>query len=52
MIPNADVRPSIHEYPEIADHIRQVIDEVYYGIKEPREALDEPAAKSALILGW
>jgi CheY-like chemotaxis protein len=39
-------------YPEIADHIRQAIDEVYYGVKEPDEALDDAAAKSALILGW
>jgi multiple sugar transport system substrate-binding protein len=52
MIPDANVKPSIPEYPEIADHIRQAIDEVYYGVKEPREALDDPAAKSALILGW
>jgi multiple sugar transport system substrate-binding protein len=52
MIPDANVKPSILEYPEIADHIRQAIDEVYYGVKEPREALDDAAAKSALILGW
>jgi multiple sugar transport system substrate-binding protein len=52
IIPDANVRPSIPEYPEIADHIRQAIDEVYYGVKEPREALDDAAAKSALILGW
>jgi phosphatidylserine/phosphatidylglycerophosphate/cardiolipin synthase-like enzyme len=31
---------------------RQAIDEVYYGVKEPKEALDDAAAKSALILGW
>ena len=52
LIPNAHVRPSIPEYPEIADHIRQAIDEVYYGVKEPKDALDDAAAKSALILGW
>jgi multiple sugar transport system substrate-binding protein len=52
LIPDARVRPSIPEYPEIADHIRQAIDEVYYGVKEPREVLDDAAAKSALILGW
>jgi multiple sugar transport system substrate-binding protein len=52
MIPDANVRQSIPEYPEIADHIRQAIDEVYYGVKEPREALDDAVAKSALILGW
>ena len=46
MIPDANVRPSIPEYPEIANHIRQVIE-------EPKEALDDDAAaKSALILGW
>ena len=33
-------------------HIRQAIDEVYYGVKEPKEALDDAAAKSALVLGW
>ena len=52
LIPDAHVRPSIPEYPEIADHIRQAIDEVYYGLKEPKEALDDAAAKSALILSW
>jgi multiple sugar transport system substrate-binding protein len=52
LIPDASVRPSIPEYPQIADHIRQAIDEVYYGVKEPRVALDDAAAKSALILGW
>lgn len=45
-------RPSIAEYPQIAEHIRQAIDDVYYGVKEPKEALDDAAAKSALILGW
>jgi multiple sugar transport system substrate-binding protein len=52
LIPDAHVRPSIPEYPVIADHIRQAIDEVYYGVKEPKEALNDAAAKSALILGW
>jgi multiple sugar transport system substrate-binding protein len=45
-------RPSIAEYPQVAEHIRQAIDDVYYGIKEPKEALDDAAAKSAMILGW
>ena len=52
MNPDANVGSSIPEYPEIANHIRQAIDEVYYGVKEPSEALDDTAAKSALILGW
>src|SRR5919197_688554 len=52
MIPIGRSRPSIPEYPQIAEHIRQAIDEVYYGIKEPKQALDEAAAKSAKLLGW
>jgi hypothetical protein len=28
------------------------LDEVYYGIKEPKQALDDAAAKSAKVLGW
>jgi hypothetical protein len=36
----------------IAEHLRQALDEVYYGIKEPRQALDNAAAKSAKALGW
>ena len=45
-------RPSISEYPQIADNIRQAIDEVYLGIKEPKQALDDAAKKSAEVLGW
>ena len=45
-------RPSIPEYQAIADHVRQALDEVYYGIKEPKQALDDAAAKSAKVLGW
>jgi multiple sugar transport system substrate-binding protein len=46
------VRPSISQYPEIADHIRQALDEVFYNTSEPKEALDKAAAKSAKALGW
>jgi len=46
------VRPSISQYPEIADHIRQALDEVFYNTSEPKEALDKAAAKSAETLGW
>lgn len=45
-------RPSIPEYPQIAEHIRQAIEEVYYGNKEPKQALDDAAEKSARALGW
>ncbi|MGH9876457.1 MAG: extracellular solute-binding protein [Nitrososphaerales archaeon] len=45
-------RPSIPEYPQIADHIREAIEDVYSGKKEPKQALDDAAAKSAESLGW
>jgi multiple sugar transport system substrate-binding protein len=45
-------RPNIAEYPLIADHIREAIDDVYSGTKEPKQALDDAAAKSAKVLGW
>ena len=45
-------RPSIPEYPQIAEHIRQAIYEVEHGIKDPVSALNDAAAKSAKVLGW
>jgi multiple sugar transport system substrate-binding protein len=45
-------RPNIAEYPQIADHIREAIDDVYSRAKEPKQALDYAAAKSAKALGW
>jgi multiple sugar transport system substrate-binding protein len=45
-------RPSIPEYPQIANHIKQAMDEVFSGSKEPKQALDDAAAKSAKSLGW
>jgi multiple sugar transport system substrate-binding protein len=52
MIPIGRTRPSITEYSEMADHIKQAIDEVYYGLKEPKQALDDAVQKSAKALGW
>jgi multiple sugar transport system substrate-binding protein len=52
LIPYGGSRPSIPEYSQIADHIRQAIDDVYYGIKDPKQALNDAAAKSAKTLGW
>ena len=45
-------RPNIPEYPQIADQIKVAIDEVYAGLKTPKEALDDAAKKSAKSLGW
>jgi multiple sugar transport system substrate-binding protein len=52
MIEIGHSRPSIPEYPEIANHIKQAIDDVLYGIKEPKQALNDAAAKSAKVLEW
>jgi multiple sugar transport system substrate-binding protein len=52
MIPIGHSRPNIPEYPQIADNIKQAIDEVYFGIKKPKQALDDAALKSAKVLGW
>jgi multiple sugar transport system substrate-binding protein len=45
-------RPNIPEYPQIADHISEAIDDVYSGSKAPKQSLDDAAAKSAKALGW
>jgi multiple sugar transport system substrate-binding protein len=52
MIPYGRSRPNIPEYPEIAEHVTQAIQQVYNGSASPREALDMAAAKSAATLGW
>jgi multiple sugar transport system substrate-binding protein len=52
MIPVGHSRPNIPEYPQIADNIKQAIDEVYFGGKEPKQALNDAALKSAKVLGW
>jgi multiple sugar transport system substrate-binding protein len=44
-------RPVAAEYPQIADQIRQAIENVYYGIKQPKQALDDDA-KDPKVLGW
>lgn len=52
MIEIGNTRPHIPEFPQIADHIREALDDVYYGYKEPQQALDDAAANSAKSLGW
>jgi multiple sugar transport system substrate-binding protein len=52
MIPIGHSRPNIPEYPQIADNIREAIDGVYFGGKDPNQALQDSAIKSAKVLGW
>jgi multiple sugar transport system substrate-binding protein len=53
MIPYGRSRPSLPEYPDIAEHIHQAIQQVYNGsAASPEDALDIAAAKSADSLGW
>jgi len=52
MIPYGTSRPNLAEYPEIAEHIHQAIQQVYNGTASPEDALDMAAAKSADTLGW
>ena len=40
MISIGKSRPVAPEYPQIAEHIRQAIEDVYYGVKQPKQALD------------
>jgi maltose-binding protein MalE len=52
MLSIARARPNIPEYQQISEYILEAINEVYNGTKQPQEALDEAAAKSAEALGW
>ena len=52
MVSFGSSRPSISEYPQVADNIREAIHEVYFNIKDSKHALDDAARKSAKALGW
>jgi multiple sugar transport system substrate-binding protein len=52
MIPYGRSRPSMPEYPEIAEHIHQAIQQVYNGSATPEDALNAAASRSADSLGW
>jgi multiple sugar transport system substrate-binding protein len=51
-IPFGGARPNIPEYSQIAHYINEALNAVYNGTMDPKEALDNAAAKSALFLGW
>jgi multiple sugar transport system substrate-binding protein len=44
--------PNIPEQPQIAEHIRQVLNDIFYNTNEPKEVLANAATKSAKALGW
>jgi multiple sugar transport system substrate-binding protein len=52
MLTVGHIRPNLVDYPEIAGHIRDAINEVYRGEKLPKQALDDAASRSAETLGW
>jgi multiple sugar transport system substrate-binding protein len=52
MIPDGRSRPNIAEYPQLAEHIHEAIQQVYNGSASPEDALNMAAAKSAASLGW
>jgi multiple sugar transport system substrate-binding protein len=52
MIPYGRSRPNISEYPEIAEHVTQAIQQVYNGSALPEDALNTAASRSADSLGW
>jgi multiple sugar transport system substrate-binding protein len=52
MIPFGQGRPNIPEYSQIAVQIKEALDDVYYGLKDPKQALDDAAEASAEVLGW
>jgi multiple sugar transport system substrate-binding protein len=51
-IPFGGARPNIPEYSQIAHYINEALNAVYNSTMDPKEALDDAAAKSALFLGW
>jgi multiple sugar transport system substrate-binding protein len=51
MIPLGHSRPSIPQYPLLAQNVRHAIDNVYSGLMTPKQALDEAAANSSKVLG-
>jgi multiple sugar transport system substrate-binding protein len=52
MLPFGKSRPSIPDYPSIEQDIRQALQDVYHKIKQPKQALQDSAKRSAESLGW
>ena len=45
-------RPNIPEFAQIDDFVTEAGKQVCHGIKQPKQALDDAAAKSAKLFGW
>jgi multiple sugar transport system substrate-binding protein len=45
-------RPNIPEFAQIDDFVTEAGKQVCTGLKEPKQALDDAAGKSAKVLGW
>ncbi len=45
-------RPNIPEFAQIDDFVTEAGKQVCHGIKEPKQALDDAAVRSAKLLGW
>ena len=52
MIQYGRSRPNIPEYPEIAEHVHEAIQQVYNGTASPEKALQIATKESANSLGW
>jgi multiple sugar transport system substrate-binding protein len=51
-VPFGRSRPNIPQFAQIDEQVSYALDQVCSGTKEPKQALDEAAAKSAKLLGW
>jgi multiple sugar transport system substrate-binding protein len=51
-VPFGRSRPNIPQFAQIDQQVSYALDQVCSGTKEPKQALDEAAAKSAKLLGW
>ena len=52
MIFNDSNWPTATEYPQTDSQISDALDQVCSSLKEPRQALEDAAVKTAKILGW
>jgi multiple sugar transport system substrate-binding protein len=52
ILPLGKSRPSIPDYTFIEQDIRQALQDVYNKVKQPKQALEDSAKKSAESLGW